>query len=169
MAGADAEQAWALYQGLADEPAILKDYAKSAKHRWREACFLPVHSSRAAFDGVLQAFLHERGALFEQGLVLRRFHPLVQLGETMRGQPIHEEYRLFCLDGTIIAHAPFRDPARLTWPRPCGRQRPARGWPGASSTRSQRLPYRSSNTATVPYSAGFGSRTKRTPRSCMAW
>src|SRR5690606_20588157 len=33
------------------------------------------------------------------------------------------------------------------------------------STRSQRLPYRSLNTATVPYSASRGGRTNSTPRS----
>src|SRR5207244_630143 len=35
----------------------------------------------------------------------------------------------------------------------------------AGSTRSQRLPYRSTNTATVPYGSTRGSSTKRTPRA----
>jgi hypothetical protein len=36
------------------------------------------------------------------------------------------------------------------------------------STRSQRLPYRSSNTATVPYASARGGSTKRTPRAVNA-
>lgn len=113
MEGADLDRAWDLYQQMAGEAAILKDYVKSAKHRWREACFLPAHTSRTDFEAILQAFLHERGSLFEKGLVFRRYHPLVQLGEDMRGQPIHEEYRLFCVNGKVIAHAPFRNPKEL--------------------------------------------------------
>ncbi len=113
MEGSDGDRAWNLYQQVAHEATILKDYVKSAKHRWREACFLPAHTTRSQFDAILQAFLRERGPLFEKGLLFRRYHPLVQLGEDMRGQPIHEEYRLFCLDGKIIAHVPFRDPMDL--------------------------------------------------------
>jgi hypothetical protein len=114
MEGRDPEQAWQLYQQLADQAAIIKDYVKSAKHRWREACFLPAHTNREDFERIFAAFLVERGRLFEKGIVLRRYHPLLQLGEDLRGQPIHEECRLFCVDSTIIAHAPFRNPTDLT-------------------------------------------------------
>lgn len=113
MEGTDREQAWQTYQQLADGPAIIKDYVKSAKHRWREACFLPARTSRATFDAIVDAFLEARGTLFEHGLVFRRYHPLVELGEDMRGKPTHEEYRLFCVDGRIIAHTPFLVPAEL--------------------------------------------------------
>lgn len=113
MSGDDVGQAWDLYQQVADTPAILKDFVKSAKHRWREACYLPTHTTRPDFERTLAAFLYERGNLFEKGLVLRRYHPLVELGQNMQGQPIHDECRLFCFDGVIIAHAPFRDPSAL--------------------------------------------------------
>jgi ATP-grasp domain, R2K clade family 3 len=131
MLGADPEAAWQLYQQVADRPAILKDYVKSAKHRWHAACFLPAHTGRAEFAAILSAFLRERGGLFEHGLVLRRYHPLVQLGEQMQGQPIHEEYRLFCYAGRIIAHAPFRDPAALQQQRP--------SWEALAATFSNRF------------------------------
>lgn len=108
--GRDAQAAWGLYSELCKTPLIVKDFVKSAKHRWREACFLPAETSREDFDRILDNFLTERGSLFEKGIVFRRFHALVQLGEDMRGMPIHEEYRLFCLDGQVIAHAPFYNP-----------------------------------------------------------
>jgi ATP-grasp domain, R2K clade family 3 len=113
MEGQDSEHAWQLYQQISHEPAIIKDYVKSAKHRWREACYIPAYTSRGDFETILQAFLRERGKLFEKGLVFRRYHELVQLGEDMRGKPIHEEYRLYCVNGKITAHAPFPDPADL--------------------------------------------------------
>ncbi|GAB4201332.1 MAG: ATP-grasp domain-containing protein [Roseiflexaceae bacterium] len=113
MTGADPDTAWMVYSQFRDYDVILKDYIKSAKHRWREACFIPAGIRRADFDRMLAAFLEARGELFTGGLVFRIYHPLVQLGTDMRGTPIHEEYRLFCWGGRIFVHVPFRNPADL--------------------------------------------------------
>jgi hypothetical protein len=52
---------------------ILKDYVKSEKHYWREACFIPDVSELKAARKVAQAFLKLRGEDLIGGLVLRRF------------------------------------------------------------------------------------------------
>jgi hypothetical protein len=104
--GKDVAGAWGKYETLGRPAAIVKDFVKSAKHRWHEACFIPAHTERLRFDEILQAFLEARGHLFEKGIVLRRFHELVKLAEDLRGQPLHEEYRLFMWRGSLLAGTP---------------------------------------------------------------
>lgn len=102
MLGFDRDEAWALYQRVADADALLKDHVKSCKERWREACLLPARSSRERFDEVLRAFLACRGAKLELGLVLRRLEPFRLLRRDMRGTPVHEEYRTFFWRGAPV-------------------------------------------------------------------
>jgi ATP-grasp domain, R2K clade family 3 len=106
--GNSLEDAWNLYQneGFCEGDAIIKDYVKSAKYRWREACYIPAHCPKADFERIFAAFLYERGPLFEKGIVLREFLPLLQKGEDMRGMPIHEEYRLFFLHKRLLTSFP---------------------------------------------------------------
>ncbi|MBC8138740.1 MAG: ATP-grasp domain-containing protein [Fibrella sp.] len=105
--GADLTTAWHLYQEWGRPSAIVKDYVKSAKHRWKEACFLPEGCERDHFESVLTALGEYRGPDFAGGFVLRRFVPLRIVGETSFGQPLHEEHRLFFMDGECLVHAPF--------------------------------------------------------------
>jgi hypothetical protein len=104
--GRDTDKAWTLYEQIGRPAAIVKDYVKSAKHRWNEACFIPAGTERNRFKEILAAFLEARGHLFEKGIVLRRFHEFVKLAEDLRGQPVHEEYRLFFWDGALLAATP---------------------------------------------------------------
>jgi hypothetical protein len=110
VAGNSLEDAWQLYQnqGFCEKDAIIKDYVKSAKYRWREACYIPAHCSYEDFAQTFAAFLYERGPLFEKGIVLREFLPLLSKGEDMRGMPIHEEYRLFFCHQQLLI--PFPEP-----------------------------------------------------------
>lgn len=104
--GKDVAGAWQKYEDLGRPAAIMKDFVKSAKHRWAEACFIPAGTERGRFEEILKAFLEARGSLFEKGIVLRRFHELVKLADDMRGQPVHEEYRLFMWGGKVLASTP---------------------------------------------------------------
>ena len=104
--GKDIEKAWEMYEQFGRPASIVKDYVKSAKHLWNEACFIPATTEKARFNEILTAFLDARGDLFEQGIVLRRFHDLVKTGEDVRGQPVHEEYRFFFWEGTLLAATP---------------------------------------------------------------
>jgi len=104
--GKDMAGAWGKYEQRGRPAAIVKDFVKSAKHRWKEACYIPAGTERGRFDEILAAFLQARGNLFEKGIVLRRFHELVKLEDDIRGQPVHEEYRLFMWQGSLLAATP---------------------------------------------------------------
>jgi hypothetical protein len=56
----------------AEYPVIVKDYVKSAKHLWDEACYIP---DKSRLEQVTSRFKSERGDQFEGGLVLRAFVP----------------------------------------------------------------------------------------------
>lgn len=117
--GDDVEDAWRLYQRFRDADALIKDFAKSAKHRWDEACFLPAGTDADRFVAIFRAFRAARSRLFQRGVVLRRFLPLVWRGRDMRGFPIAEEYRLFFFRGNPLilpANCPDDFEAQLpTW------------------------------------------------------
>lgn len=106
IAGADLDEAWTLYQYFRNAPALIKDYVKSAKHKWSEACFIPAQTSREKLEQIIKALLEDRGDQFNKGLVFRRFHPLVTIEQTNYGQPVHEEYRLFFFHGELLAATP---------------------------------------------------------------
>ncbi len=120
MEGKDEDAAWKLLQELGGGDAIIKDWVKSAKHRWKDACFLPAEVRLERFREIFQAFLGARGMLFEKGVVLRCFHQLFSQGEDLTGQPLHEEYRMFFWKGKLLAATPPTDgtgpfPALLEW------------------------------------------------------
>lgn len=41
--------------------------------------------------------------LSKQGIVVRKYEPLVTFDEDVSGRPVTEEFRYFCLDGKILA------------------------------------------------------------------
>lgn len=59
-----------------DASLIVKDYVKSQKHYWQEACFIPSASDLDTVERVVRRFLKLQGDDFNEGLVLREFVPL---------------------------------------------------------------------------------------------
>ncbi|WP_329564243.1 ATP-grasp domain-containing protein [Kitasatospora sp. NBC_01266] len=55
-------------------PAIVKDYVKSRKHEWHEACYLPELADLPAVSRVVNRFVELQGEFLAGGVVLRRFH-----------------------------------------------------------------------------------------------
>ena len=89
-------------------PLIVKDYVKSRKHEWDEACFIPDAADTAHALRVIQTFLTRQGSEFQGGLVLRAFENFAPLAEHSRsGMPLTREYRLFFLGGHIIGASPY--------------------------------------------------------------
>ncbi|HEX6039468.1 ATP-grasp domain-containing protein [Longimicrobium sp.] len=89
---------------LGDGPALLKDFVKSEKHAWEEACFIPSATDRAAVLRVADAFRARRGSALEGGLVFRRFVPLRRTGVHARsGMPVAVEVRCFFVAGALAA------------------------------------------------------------------
>jgi hypothetical protein len=94
--GVDFEQIRALIASFGSKPLILKDYVKSQKHDWSEACFIPAADDFDAVRRVVKRFLELQGPDLNEGLVFREFLPLKILGAHPRsGMPLAAEFRIF--------------------------------------------------------------------------
>lgn len=91
---------------------IIKDYVKSEKHYWKEACFIEDASDKSNVKSVTERFLELRGSSLNKGLVYREFVDLEYLGNHAKsGMPLTKEYRLFWLFGKCIAAFQYWDEA----------------------------------------------------------
>ncbi|MFD9125227.1 ATP-grasp domain-containing protein [Kitasatospora sp. NPDC059571] len=85
-------------------PAIVKDYVKSRKHEWDEACFVP---DLADLDGVVRVvgrFVELQGDFLAGGVVLRQYEEFVR---DAGGRA--EEARVWWLDGEPVLVGPHPD------------------------------------------------------------
>ncbi|SEU27927.1 ATP-grasp domain-containing protein [Paenibacillus sp. NFR01] len=95
-----------------DRPVIVKDYVKSRKHEWVEACFIPEASDRQQAQTVLRNFIDRQGSELNGGVVIRKFIQLEQLGNHPKsGMPLSNEYRLFFLDHELVQCIEYWDEA----------------------------------------------------------
>ncbi|WP_329035239.1 ATP-grasp domain-containing protein [Streptomyces sp. NBC_00178] len=82
----------ALARSLGSGPAIVKDFVKSRKHEWHEACFVPELGDTARLTAVVDQFLSLQGEFLSGGVVLRAFEPFVPGGEArvwwVDGEPV---------------------------------------------------------------------------------
>jgi len=91
-----------------DAALILKDFVKSRKHEWAEACFIPSAADRPAVERVVRRFVELQGDDLEGGLVFREyveFQPLT--AHPASGMPLVQEYRLFFLNGALLSCTPY--------------------------------------------------------------
>jgi len=80
-------------------PVIVKDFVKSRKHEWEEACYIPSAADRVAVERVVRKFLDLQGEDLAEGLVFREFVEFERLGSHSKsGMPLTKEFRLFFLD-----------------------------------------------------------------------
>lgn len=98
--GAEDWSADSVVAALGEGPFIVKDYVKSAKHNWHEACYIP---DAETLPRVAARFLELRGEDLEGGLVFRRFVPFAAIGEHPKsGMPMTLEFRAFVCRGRRI-------------------------------------------------------------------
>ncbi|GCE11032.1 hypothetical protein KTT_08910 [Tengunoibacter tsumagoiensis] len=91
-----------------DKPVIVKDFVKSRKHEWNEACYIPCASDRHAVERVVRRFLQLQGEDLNEGLIFREFIEFEPLAyHSKSGMPLIKEFRLFVLDGRIICSTPY--------------------------------------------------------------
>ncbi|HEX6780189.1 MAG TPA: ATP-grasp domain-containing protein [Ktedonobacterales bacterium] len=110
--GLSTEQIMDALQPFGGKPLILKDYVKSRKHEWSEACYIPSAADRAAVERVVKRFLALQGPELNEGLVFREFVPFEPLGTHAKsGMPLTKEYRLFFLDGKRLLAVPYWEAA----------------------------------------------------------
>lgn len=89
-------------------PVVVKDYVKSRKHEWSEACFIPSAQDRGAVARVVSRFLELQGEDLAGGLVFREYVELASIGRHSKSDmPLSKEFRLFFLDGEVAATAPY--------------------------------------------------------------
>jgi ATP-grasp domain, R2K clade family 3 len=90
------------------KPIVIKDYVKSAKHYWKEACFVPNAQDREQLQSVLTNFLELRDGEPEGGLVFREFLDLKGIGtHKVSGMPLTLEYRLFFFKCRLLASSRY--------------------------------------------------------------
>lgn len=106
----DLDAIMALLAPFGDQPVIVKDYVKSRKHEWFEACYIPSAADRQAVDRVVTRFLELQGDDISEGLVFRAYIAFQPIGtHPQSGMPLTREHRLFFLDGALLADAPYWD------------------------------------------------------------
>jgi hypothetical protein len=108
--GVDFDRVMALLAPLGGSPVIVKDFVKSRKHEWSEACFIPSTSDRQAVERVVRRFVELQGDDLAGGLVFRRFLDLDPIGvHPKSGMPLTREFRIFVLGGQTLACFRYRD------------------------------------------------------------
>jgi hypothetical protein len=103
----DSFLAWSLSHKFGDGPFVIKDHVKSAKHQWRDACFVPKGSSREQFEHIAENLKKEQGPSFFRGFVVKQYVPLQRRGEGAREYPQCEEYRLFFWDRRLLVFSHY--------------------------------------------------------------
>ena len=89
---------------IRDSPYVVKDYVKSRKHEWYDACFIESIDDRENAARVIGNFIDRQGIDLVGGIVLRKFEKLKKIGYHERsGMPLSEEYRVFIYAGKILA------------------------------------------------------------------
>lgn len=92
-----------LLKPFGDQPIIVKDFVKSQKHYWLDACFIPSASDQQAVERVVKRFLELQGDDLNEGLVFREFVEFEPLSaHSKSGMPLTKEFRIFWLDGEPI-------------------------------------------------------------------
>jgi hypothetical protein len=90
------EELAVLVAPLSEGPAVVKDYVKSRKHDWDEACYLPDLTDVTAVHRVVHRFVQLQEDSLAGGIVVRTYEPFITSG-TDAG-----EARVWWLDGRPI-------------------------------------------------------------------
>ncbi|HBS47802.1 TPA: hypothetical protein DEO28_01760 [Candidatus Dependentiae bacterium] len=100
-------------------PIIIKDYVKSRKHEWLDACYIPNASDENEVTRVLNNFLKRQGNELNKGVVFREFLKLSFLSfHPKSNMPLTKEFRIFFLNGKLLATMYYWDEGDYseTWP-----------------------------------------------------
>ncbi len=88
-------------------PVMVKDWVKSRKQDWFDACYIPDSRNQEHVKKVVSRFL-ELGEPIAGGLVFRQFQPFRKIGQHPKTQmPVVNEWRGFMLNGKCIYLAPY--------------------------------------------------------------
>ncbi|MFB8372252.1 ATP-grasp domain-containing protein [Paenibacillus taichungensis] len=83
-----------------NQPIIVKDYVKSRKHEWMEACYIPDAADEEHLKQIVHNFVTLQGEELNVGLVFREYVQLEFLSyHDQSGMPLSREMRVFMMDG----------------------------------------------------------------------
>lgn len=92
-----------LLAGLGPGAGMVKDFVKSRKHEWHEACYVPDLSDVGTATRVIRQMLRLQGESLAGGVVVRAFEDYARQG----GRTL--EARVWWLDGEVVAVVPHPD------------------------------------------------------------
>ncbi|NOK60946.1 MAG: hypothetical protein GFH27_549289n72 [Chloroflexi bacterium AL-W] len=93
-----------LLKPFGNNSIIVKDYVKSQKHYWYEACFIPNASDLEAVHKTVTRFLELQGSDLNEGLIFREYVELEPLTAHSKSDlPLTKEFRVFVFNGTPLA------------------------------------------------------------------
>ncbi|MFK8054957.1 MAG: ATP-grasp domain-containing protein [Saprospiraceae bacterium] len=93
-----------------DNPIVIKDYVKSQKHYWKEACFIPDSSNTEMVNSIVKKFIELQDSDLNEGLVFRRFVELEELtNHSESGMPLTKEFRVFVKDKKVMTTYKYWD------------------------------------------------------------
>lgn len=93
-------KSWFRLENVPNEgPFIVKGRTNSRKDRWKNLMY--AENKEEAIN--ISCELMCDSLLSKQGIVVRKYEPLVTFDEDVSGRPVTEEFRYFCLDGKILA------------------------------------------------------------------
>ncbi|MFD0991690.1 ATP-grasp domain-containing protein [Tenacibaculum geojense] len=85
------------------KPIIVKDFVKSEKHNWNDACFIPNASDKTKVEKIIARFLELRGDYLNEGIVFREFEELEFLTDHSKsGMPLTKEFRIVFLNKNVV-------------------------------------------------------------------
>lgn len=91
-------------------PLILKDYVKSQKHKWKEACFIEDSSSISNVKKTVDTFIELQAESITKGLVFREFIEFDFLSLHSKSKmPLTKEFRLFFFKNELAAVMKYWD------------------------------------------------------------
>ena len=93
-----------LTEEFGKSPIIIKDFVKSEKHNWENACFIPNASDSNKVKTIVDQFIKLRGDALNEGIVFRHFEDLEFLTEHSKsGMPLTLEFRIFFAKKKIVS------------------------------------------------------------------
>ncbi len=96
------ESAMLMTRGL-EGSYVVKDYVKSRKHEWYDACFINNIADKENAERIIRNFIERQGTDLVGGVVLRKLESLKPIGFHEKSEmPISEEYRIFIFAGRIM-------------------------------------------------------------------
>jgi hypothetical protein len=107
ICGSDPVEALRAARALSPPPYFIKDFSKSAKEIAPRGCIVDGPDLEQSMTTSIQELKDYRADRFEGGIVIRPLVKLRHLAENPFGGELFEEYRLFFLNGELIAQTGY--------------------------------------------------------------